>query len=71
MQAYNLAREESQPRKPSFEYLRYARFCAVSAVTGGPVEEMNGIPIPAQLVYDRLELSESNLRKQATDLLFR
>jgi hypothetical protein len=33
------------------DYLMYARFCAVSGVTGGPVEEMNGIPIPAQLLW--------------------
>ncbi len=36
-----------------FGYLAYAKFCAVSEVTGGPVEEMNGIPIPAQLIYER------------------
>lgn len=36
-----------------FGYLAYAKFCAVSEVTGGPVEEMNGIPVPAQLIYEQ------------------
>lgn len=54
MRAHKLIFEEIEALKtkdgPSFSYLAYAKFCATSAVTGGPVEEMNGIPIPAQLV---------------------
>ena len=48
-----------------FGYLAYAKFCAVSEVTGGPVEEMNGIPVPAQLIYEQSRIGSAECARVA------
>ncbi len=44
---------ETEAREMAYQYLSYARYCAVSVVTGGPIEEMNGIPVPAGLLFEK------------------
>lgn len=65
MPATKMMLQESQPSElrsaPSFAYLAYAKFCATSGVTGGPVEEINGIPVPAQLLEESLQSSKPQI----------
>ena len=65
MPATKMMLQESPPSEsrsaPSFAYLAYSRFCATSAVTGGPVEEMNGIPVPAQLLEENSQPSKPQI----------
>jgi hypothetical protein len=55
-----LNKEQWNGRGFLYRYLSYTKYCAVSAVTDGPTEEMNGVPIPAELIFEKSQLAESN-----------